>query len=411
MRSSADGSGATRPKAVVVGLDNLVGIQTARILAARGVPVIGIGDPRHPFCKTRVCERILSFETKGKGLIDALVELGPSLGEKAVLIPCADEPVVLIARERERLSPWYHIPLPETRVVEQLLDKDTFIDFSRENGFPVPRTFTLTCRDDTVAAGAQLAFPCVIKPSARNPRWRQQFEEKGFKVHGSEELVEVYDRTAPFAEKMIVQEWIEGGEDSLFSCNVYFDSASKPLVTFVARKLRQWPPVTGQSALGEECRNDEVLETSVRLFEQARFRGLGYIEMKRDTRTGRHLLVEANVGRPTGRSAIAEAGGVELLYTMYCDCVGLPLPANRQQTYGGVKWIYLRSDLQAALRQWLLGELSLSGWWASWRGRKGYAVFSWSDPLPFWLDMLGALRDLLGARGRSFVRRLSSGKR
>ena len=87
MRSS------NRPKAVVVGLDNLVGIQTARILAARGVPVIGIGDPSHPFCKTRVCEEIHSFETKGKGLIDALVELGPSLGEKAVLVPCSDEPV------------------------------------------------------------------------------------------------------------------------------------------------------------------------------------------------------------------------------------------------------------------------------------------------------------------------------
>jgi predicted ATP-grasp superfamily ATP-dependent carboligase len=400
-------TGAGRPKAVIIGLDNLVGIQTARILASHAVPVIGIGDPSHPFCKTRVCEQVLSFETKGKGLIDDLVELGPSLGGKAVLVPCSDEPVVLIARERERLAPWYHVPLPETRVVEMLLDKDSFIEFARENDFPVPQTFTLTSRDEAVAAGEALSFPCVIKPSARNPRWRQQFEEKGFKVHGSDELLEVYDRTAPYAEKMLVQEWIEGGEDSLFSCNVYFDAGSRPLVTFVARKLRQWPPVTGQSALGEECRNDEVLDITVRLFEQSGFRGLGYIEMKRDERTGRHLLVEANVGRPTGRSAICEAGGVELLYTMYCDSVGLPLPADRTQTYRGVKWIYLRSDLQAALRQWLQGELGLLDWWRSVRGPKGYAVLSWRDPLPFWLDMLGALRDLFGARGRSFLRRLA----
>jgi predicted ATP-grasp superfamily ATP-dependent carboligase len=397
------------PQAVVIGLDNLVGIQTARILAARGVPVIGIGDPSHPFCRTRACQRVLHFETKGKGLIDDLVELGPSLGGKAVLVPCSDEPVVLIARERERLAPWYHVPLPETRVVEMLLDKDSFIEFAAENDFPVPKTFTLTTTDEAAAAAREISYPCVIKPSARNPRWRQQFEEKGFKVADADALLSVYERTAPYAEKMLVQEWIEGGEDSLFSCNVYFDAASRPLVTFVARKLRQWPPITGQSALGEECRNDEVLDVTVRLFEQAGFRGLGYIEMKRDEPSGRHLLVEANVGRPTGRSAIAEAGGVELLYTMYCDTVGLPLPERRVQTYGGVKWIYLRSDLQAALRQWLHGELGLGDWWASWRGRKGYAVFSWSDPLPFWLDMLGALRDLLGARGRSFVRRLASG--
>ena len=40
---------------------------------------------------------------------------------------------------------------------------------------------------------------------------------------------------------------------------------------------------------------------------------LGYVEAKRDVRTGRHYLIEPNIGRPTGRSAIAEAGGVELL--------------------------------------------------------------------------------------------------
>lgn len=412
MTTTADRPARGLPKAIVIGLDNLVGIQTARILAARGVPVIAIGDPRHPFCRTNVCESILHVETKGKELIDALVELGPTLGgEKAVLVPCSDEPVLLIARERERLEPWYHVPLPETAVVETLLDKDSFVEFAQENGFPVPLTLTLGSREEAAEAGERLSFPCVLKPTARNPRWRNQFEEKGFKVQNTEELLEVYDRAAPFAEKLIVQEWIEGGEDSLYSCNVYFDAASKPLVTFVARKLRQWPPVTGQSALGEECRNDEVLNITVELFEAARFRGLGYIEMKRDVRTGRHLLVEANVGRPTGRSAIAEAGGVDLLYTMYCDTVGRPLPANREQTYGGVKWIYLRSDVQAALRQWLQGELTLRQWWGTWRGRKGYAVLSWRDPRPFLFDFMAAIRDLAGARGRSFLRRLAMGSR
>ena len=29
-------------------------------------------------------------------------------------------------------------------------------------------------------------------------------------------------------------------------------------------------------------------------------------------------------------SAISEAGGVELVYTAYCDLVGLPLPPNRR---------------------------------------------------------------------------------
>ena len=105
------------------------------------------------------------------------------------------------------------------------------------------------------------------------------------------------------------------------------------------------------------------------------------------------------------RSAIAEAGGVELLYTTYCDLAGLPLPEGRTQTYGGAKWIYLRHDLQAAFVAWRRGELGLREWWSSMRGSKAYAVFSASDPLPFVFDAMNALRQalprLLPARTRS----------
>jgi D-aspartate ligase len=61
------------------------------------------------------------------------------------------------------------------------------------------------------------------------------------------------------------------------------------------------------------------------------------------------LLLLLDIGRPTGRSTIAEAGGVELRYTMYCDALGWSLPENRVRTYKGVKWIYVREDLQSAL--------------------------------------------------------------
>jgi predicted ATP-grasp superfamily ATP-dependent carboligase len=191
---------------------------------------------------------------------------------------------------------------------------------------------------------------------------------------------------------LIAQEWIEGPDANLYSCNCYFDNSSRPLATFVARKLRQWPPQTGQSSLGQECRNDEVLQETVRLFRTVGFCGLGYLEMKLDARSGRYFIVEPNIGRPTGRSAIAEAGGVELLYTMYCDALGWPLPVNRNQHYGNDKWIHIRRDFQSALYYWRKGELSARQWLESWRGRKAYALFSWRDPGPFFGDLFRAAR-------------------
>jgi predicted ATP-grasp superfamily ATP-dependent carboligase len=219
---------------------------------------------------------------------------------------------------------------------------------------------------------------------------------KAFQARDGDELLELYDRVAPWADRLLAQEWIDGEADALYSVNAYFDRSARPLVTFVARKLRQWPPHTGTSSLGEECRNDDVLTESLRLFEGLGYHGLAYVEMKRDARTGRHVVIEPNIGRPTGRSAIAEAGGVELLYTAYCDMTGLPLPRARRQRYGAAKWIDDRRDLQSALYFLRRGELSPAEWWRSVRGPKTHAVLSRTDPLPFALDVLQAGRRGVG---------------
>jgi len=140
------------------------------------------------------------------------------------------------------------------------------------------------------------------------------------------------------------------------------------------------------------------LHEAIGLFRRVNYRGLGHLEMKQDERSGKYYIVEPNIGRPTGRSAIAEAGGVELLYTMYCDALGWPLPANREQKYEGVKLMHLLRDFQSAWYYWRHGELTLKEWWQSVRGRKAYVVFSWSDPLPFLNALLTAIPLYLSPR-------------
>ncbi|MEJ2487970.1 MAG: hypothetical protein P8Y68_19815, partial [Anaerolineales bacterium] len=93
-----------KPYAIVIGLDNMNGIQTARILARRNVPVIAIAkDPNHYCCKTKVCEKILFTDTSTEELITTLESLAPELEQKAVLYPCTDITVLQVSRHRERL--------------------------------------------------------------------------------------------------------------------------------------------------------------------------------------------------------------------------------------------------------------------------------------------------------------------
>jgi predicted ATP-grasp superfamily ATP-dependent carboligase len=390
---AARGREGIGPAAVVVGLDTITGLQTARILAARGVRVVGLAnDLRHWACRTRACDRVVQADLLGEGVVDALARLGPALGDRAALLPCTDLAVLQISRHRDRLAPWYRVALPEHDVVDMLMDKVRFLRYAQDHDLPIPGTAFLQDRADAERAAKELAFPVALKPPMKSSVWQAHTNLKAFQVEDARELLEVYDRVAPWTDCLIAQEWVDGGADALYSCNAYFDRDSRPLVTFVARKLRQWPPHTGTSSLGEECRNDEVLEQTLRLFGPLGYHGLAYIESKRDARTGRHVIIEPNIGRPTGRSAIAEAGGVELVYTAYCDMVGLPLPTAREQRYVGAKWIDDRRDLQSALYFVRRRQLSLADWWRSWRGPKWHAVVSRTDPAPFLHDLLQSAR-------------------
>jgi D-aspartate ligase len=117
------------------------------------------------------------------------------------------------------------------------------------------------------------------------------------------------------------------------------------------------------------------------------FHGLAYLEMQRDSRTGALAIIEPNVGRPTGRSAIAEGGGVELVHTAYCDAAGLPLPEERTQQYVGTTWLDLRRDVQAAVVGIRRHELTPREWLSSLRGPRTHAIWSARDPRPFVTDL------------------------
>jgi D-aspartate ligase len=393
------------PTAVVVGLDCITGLQTARILAARGVPVTGVAsDPRHFCCRTRAVDAVIHQDTAAPSLIDALEVLANELDRPPVLVPCTDQSVLLIAQHRERLDVCAHVVQPKLQVIETLMDKVAFAGYAEEHGLPVPVTRVVRSEAGAHAAEA-LDFPCIVKPAVRSATWEREAGSKVVRVDSAAEWMALYRRARAWVEVMIVQEWVPGDDSTLYSCNGYFRHG-EPVATFVARKLRQWPPGQGTSCLGEEVREDAIRDATVALFRSTGFHGLGYVELKRDPQTGRALVIEPNVGRPTGRSAIAEAGGVELLHAMYCDTVGLPLPDGLEQHYTGVKWIYISRDIRSALHYWRNGELTLRGWWQSVRGPKAYAVWAPSDPLPFLVELVQA-----GGKALATLRRRLSARR
>jgi D-aspartate ligase len=373
-----------QPAVVVTNLEGFVGFQTARLMRRHGVPVVALSDrPRDPLSRTRSVEAVFDAGPDGADTTRVLGEIERLFPLRPVLVPCSDIAVAAASAARETLD--YHLVLPDHDVIELLTDKPRFLDHALANDIPVSPFRVLRSRSDAEAVAAALRYPVVMKPYRGTMAWNDRVGQKAVRLFEADQLLETWDRAAP-DYPVLVQEWIEGGDDHLYSFNGYFDASGRPLATFIARKVRQWPPHTGMSSFGVECRNDVVLETALRLFASVPYRGFAYLEMKRDARTGQHFAIEANIGRPTGRSPIAEAGGVELHYTAYCDALGLPLPAARTQRYGRAKWMYFARDAASAWYYHQRGEITLGTWLRSLQGVKADAIFSWRDPLPFILD-------------------------
>jgi D-aspartate ligase len=373
------------PPALVIGLDSITGLQTARVLARRGIPVVGVAAHReHPSCRTNVCRRIVIAPTSGERLIETLA--GLQLAEDLVLFPCTDLSVLTLSDHRDALTPNCRVILPAPHTIELLLDKARFHEHAAARGWPVVTGQVLRTRRDAEQAAQVLRYPCVLKPAVKTVTWQAQTAAKVYRVSNTAELLGRYDVCRAWTDTLLVQEWIDGPDSDHLTCNAYFDRHARPYLTFVSQKLRQWPLEGGVGCLSQECRDDAVVAETARVFGDVGHHGLAYLEMKRDARSGRYVIIEPNVGRPTGRSAAADTAGVPLLYTQYCDALGWPLPPRTQQPFGHRRWVYLRQDMQSAARHLRRGTLTPAGWLRSLSGSRD-AIVSWRDPRPLFADL------------------------
>ena len=194
-------SGSENPTAVIIGLDSITGLQTARILTAQGIPLVSLArNRRHYCCRTKVCRRILEVDTSSAQLVVALNHLAPDIGPRAVLYPCTDMSVYQLAAHQDQLDSRFCRDLPSLQVIEQLMDKAKCRQHAVVVGLPVPETHLLHSRADAEYAATAATFPCVLKPSLKAAAWEQGAPEKAFLLRRPEDLLSAYDRVAAYAE-------------------------------------------------------------------------------------------------------------------------------------------------------------------------------------------------------------------
>ena len=252
------------------------------------------------------------------GFVAAIRALADSLDRPAPIFPTHDEHLNSLARHADELGDSFRFPFPGWDVLEPLQSKRHQIETAEGLGLAAPRTLHPRSLEDCRAAAEEIGFPVLIKPSD-NIVFKRLYRRQAFLCERPETLEDAYRRAAPY--EPMVQEFIPGGDELLWTLGAYVAENGEVLATFSGRKLRQTRENMGSARIGEARWDEEVVSAGLDLLQALRFHGIAQVEWKRDPRDGRLKLIEVNP-RLWQWHSLAGACGADVTLAAYWDLVG-----------------------------------------------------------------------------------------
>lgn len=333
--------GQSRVPAIVVGGGiNALGI--VRSLGAEDIPVVVVErTPGGPACESKYATPALYgplVSGAKDDFVGYIVQVARRYTTAPVLFLTQEAVVQDVSLQRERLAGHVKHVLASHQVLSSLMDKSAFQIRAQQLGFPVPRAVVLNDATE-VEKAKSLTFPCVLKPIAKNETWEHRFK-KAYRFENFEGLAAAFKELSSASVPVIVQEWIEGADSDVYFTLVYRDGSGLTLASFTGRKLRQWPPLVGGTAscMPAPEMHAQLESLTTRFFDAVGFVGTGSMEFKRDTRTGKFLMVEPTVGRTDYQEEVATLNGVNIPLVAYCASSGILMPTNPKSVQPARIW-------------------------------------------------------------------------
>jgi predicted ATP-grasp superfamily ATP-dependent carboligase len=321
----------------------------------------------------------------GDGVQERSLEWLMGRAVPSVVLPCSDEGLELVARNRDALTGRGHVPIEadDARLLD-MLDKERTHEIAVEHGIAVPRTRTVHQADELRQAVEEIGFPCALKPLHAH-EFRRVFDGKGFVADTWTDLEEFFRLSEQAGVKMLVTEMVRG-PDRYHSGYCYLDEHGETLLLFTKQKLRQYPITFGAGVYHVMDWNDEVAELTLRFCREVGLRGLVNVEYKRDSRDGRLMLIEANC-RFTASTALHLSAGLDVPLLVYNRLTGGPLPhVGRPYKEGATLW-YPLDDYRAFKEYRRRGEMTTVEYLRSVARPQSFSIASLRDPGPLLLAL------------------------
>jgi predicted ATP-grasp superfamily ATP-dependent carboligase len=308
----------------------------------------------------------------GSALISKILEVARKAESpgKPVLLLTNDRMVFEVAGHVDTLIPAVEISWWRSAGhVHDLLHKDRLPELCLRAGLNYPASVRLESSSLSAVRSlvSGLRFPVIVKPV--RPMGR-------FKVELVPDLAALEANLAHLSgdSPLVLQEWIEGGVESLLFCAVYFDRG-RPLAHFEGRKLDTLPRGLGTTTAAERIEAPDLYEATLRFFAAfPELSGPVSLEVKVDA-AGAYWVIEPTAFRTDYWAGCCIASGVNLPVIEHCHQAGCDCRAGGRSK--SATWIDIERNpaaILAALR--LRPSIVLRPW------RIAFTYLAMDDPLP-----------------------------
>ena len=373
-----------QPPVVLLG-----GLNIVRALGLAEIPVIIASSARRtPSMASRYCVGTVALPdiAEREAYVETLVRAGRRLsarhGGPVPLFYDNDDRLALVQDCRAALAPHFALLLNEPTLADALLDKSLFQALAERTELPVPRRIAWHALDAE-------SGPVLVKPKLRTA-W--EHSSVRLQLFGGEGKARVFasggearaDRlVAQLAEHLSFQEYVPGGDDAIWSYHGFAAPGGEVLAGFVGRKIRTFPPLTGDSSYLRLAHDDALAALGRDIAARLGLAGVFKMDFKRSAATGRFYLLEINT-RFNLWHYLGAKSGVNLPGIAYEFLTQGKRPAAAPRARTRYRWLHFAYDRRAYRALALRGELGALRWIGSLlEAPKVYELFSWSDPMPF----------------------------
>lgn len=263
------------------------------------------------------------------GALLSILEKHAAPNKKIVVIPCSDYYAGLLSRHYSKFKGL----IANHFVSEELLDtfdtKDKFYKLCESHGLNYPKTIVCEPHErESALDKMDFDFPIVVKPENSNAYeyLHSDFEgkKKVFFFNSKDEYLKMVKsmNKSDYNGKLIIQEFIPGGDNSMRVINSYSDENGKVKMMCLGQPvLEEYAPKTLGNYAAIISRSDMELYQQVKTFlENIGYVGFSNIDMKYDSRTGKYMMFEINP-RPGRSSLFVRAAGLNMIKVLIDNVV------------------------------------------------------------------------------------------